>query len=466
MSLVNSQSPLTVLSHFEIFSNVPVQTSIEAIHNEHIRPISQLNSSNYLEFEVNSNMNEYIILEDIFIHLKFRVKLSKSEGSLALSDWDNISTVNNLLHSIFNQVDLYINGIQTTISLLTYSHKSYLLDLLYTTNSARKSYLELAGFYRDEEVVKYNRALAQIRTELIEHELNTKYRIEKKEDSEKKPAVTTAVPANPADVGTGKTVELMGRIHLDFLKQFKYLVGGSKLRFKFVLNRPEFIFMLKDPKLAPSIEFIDVLLNIPKAIVTDDLAIAQNKAIEISPCKYVFNRFEVRTATIDQGVTGKNIENCIQSQLPKKIFLAFVENIAYNGSYTENPFLFKHFDIMEVACFVNGVKQVIETDFTHRSFRNAYLELCKVCKQANNDHRMAVNLRDFENGSTIWAFDISQDHSEGYTSDGYVNPPRDGHIRFEILFRNATTKTINAIFFYDFDNQISITQNRDPIADY
>ena len=467
MSLVNSQSPLTVLAPFELFSNAPVQTSIENIHREQIRPITQLNTGGYIEFDVNSNLNEYIKLEEIYLTVKFRVKLTKTDKStVALSDWDSVSTVNNVLHSLFNQVDLSINDIQTTISLLTYAHKAYFNELLFSTPEARKSYLQCGGWYVDDEPTHYNRSLSKERTKLIEHIKQTEYKKAKRIAELSVPPAQ--VPATPtaADADVGRIVELSGRLHLDLLNQNKYLIGGTKLHFKFVLNRPEFLFMVKDEKLYPQINFLDVYLDVPKAIVSDDLAIAHQKAIVISPAKYPIDRFEVRTMTIDTGVTGKTFENVINGRLPKKIFVTFVENQSFNGSFTENPFLYKHFDIAYVACFVNGVRKIIQTDFSNRLILEAYLELCKVPNQANNSNRMQINMRDFENGSTIWAFNINQDGSDGVTTDGHTCPPLDGHIRFEILFRTPTTKPINALFFCDFDNQICVTSDRNPIVDY
>ena len=458
MSLVNSRSPLTVLAPFELFSNVPTQTSIEQIRNEEIRPVSQLNTGGYIEFDVNSNLNEYIKLDDIFLYMKFRVNLTKSQGTLTADDWSKVSLVNNSLHSMFNQVDLSINEIQTTISLLTYAHKAYFNDLLFTTPDARKNYLLYQGWYDDDEGVHFGGRLCAKRSQLIEPEVVSEYTLKKVTD----PTLTA-----PTDkLANGKTVEFSGRIHLDFLNQFKYLIGGTKMRFKFVLNRPEFLFLTKEPKLSPTVEFLDAYLDVPKAIVNEDLLIAHNKAISISPAKYPIDRFEVRTITIDKGVTGKNIENVVNGQLPKKIYVAFVDNIAFNGSYTENPFLYKHYDIHTISCFVNGLRITHEADFSKRLFLKSYLALCKTTNQANNSFRMGISPRQFEHGFTIFAYNISQDGSDGSNITGHVNPPREGQIRFEVSFKTATEKTLNALFFCDFDNQISITSDRNPIPDF
>jgi hypothetical protein len=43
--------------------------------------------------------------------------------------------------------------------------------------------------------------------------------------------------------------------------------------------------------------------------------------------------------TINAGVTGKPLENVINGVLPRRIYLYFLTNEAFNGSYETNPFI-------------------------------------------------------------------------------------------------------------------------------
>ena len=217
MSLVNENTPVTPLQPFELFSNAPAQTSVEKTRTDYYRPISQLNTGGYIEFDVNSQPNEYIQLNEIFLYLKFKVKLTKTDATatdkLALKHWDKVSLVNNVIHSMFNQVDLSINDIQTTVSLLTYAQKAYLENILFTTDEARNSYLKGAGFYIDEEKVHYEGELSEERKLLICH---SNFEAAKKK---KTTATEWETTENPE---IGKECELSDRIHLDLFKQHKY----------------------------------------------------------------------------------------------------------------------------------------------------------------------------------------------------------------------------------------------------
>src|SRR5207249_12336358 len=120
--------------------------------------------------ENNTVENEKRKFEDIFLYIKLRVKLSKSDGTaVTLDKWEEVSMVNNVMHSMFNQVDLSVNDVQTTISLLTYAQKAYFKNLIYSTAEARESYLEGAGWYNDSDDIHQGTTLSPLRAELIEH---------------------------------------------------------------------------------------------------------------------------------------------------------------------------------------------------------------------------------------------------------------------------------------------------------
>ena len=48
----------------------------------------------------------------------------------------------------------------------------------------------------------------------------------------------------------------------------------------------------------------------------------------------------VKAFTIAKGSFDANIDNVHSGQLPRRIFVAFVNNLAYCGSYELNPFKF------------------------------------------------------------------------------------------------------------------------------
>ena len=57
--------------------------------------------------------------------------------------------VNNFLHSLFRQVDVYLNGKQVTPAMGTYAYRSYIETLLNYDVSAKQSQFSSALYYKD-----------------------------------------------------------------------------------------------------------------------------------------------------------------------------------------------------------------------------------------------------------------------------------------------------------------------------
>ena len=74
---------------------------------------------------------------DTLLCLKLIVKLEKT--SVAQSDWTSIAPANNLLHFIFQQVELVIGEEQVTSAHNTYSYEAYLKTLMVYGKDAKNS---------------------------------------------------------------------------------------------------------------------------------------------------------------------------------------------------------------------------------------------------------------------------------------------------------------------------------------
>jgi hypothetical protein len=449
MALVNEMSPVIALPEFDLFNSVPVQTSIENTRIKEIRPISLLNTGGHIEFHIQNSLNEYIRFDDTTLYTKLRVILSKKDNSpIVYSDWDNISIVNNFLNSLWSQVDLSIGETQTTLSLQTYHYRSYFELLLGSSKTARETFLKSSGYFQDDMTDPHK--VASNRQELFKY-------------------IRPSGATTDVNVEKGKIFELEGKLHLDLLFQPKAILGGTKLKIKLVPNKPEFYFMIQDANLTAKIEFSDIILNAVTSTVNNDIVAAHTAALNVSPARYPLTRTEVRSFVIDKGVIKRNLENVINGQLPRRIFLAFVDNDSYSGNLRKNPYYFSHNNVRSYACFDGGKQfpmRAYTPDFSNNLYLREYMEFIKIIRQFNNDVRCGIDYNSYKTGYTILAIDLSADNSDGYYSSGFVNQPKNGVLRIELEFANATTETINALIYCEFDNQISILEERNAITDY
>ena len=102
MESIHPLSSTRPLSIFDIFAVPPTQDTIEKdILNEY-RPISTLDSKSFIEFNITSGAEEYIRLDKTVLYLRLRINLAKPLNlSVSKDDWKKISTVNNLMNSLF-----------------------------------------------------------------------------------------------------------------------------------------------------------------------------------------------------------------------------------------------------------------------------------------------------------------------------------------------------------------------------
>jgi hypothetical protein len=149
MSVIHELSSVAPLAEFDLFGVVPTQTTVESdLITEH-RPLSLLSPLTNIEFEVHSALDEYIRLDETELKLDFRIVLEKIGPTDA--DWKKLSTANNLLHSLFKQVDLFIGNKQVTISGHTYAYRAEMETRLGASKTAKESYLTCSMWFKDEK---------------------------------------------------------------------------------------------------------------------------------------------------------------------------------------------------------------------------------------------------------------------------------------------------------------------------
>ena len=95
-----------------------------------------------------SGTDEYIDLSKTILSVEGKVTDANGDA-ISGGGQANVAPVNNFLHSLFKQVDVYLNGKQVTPAMGTYAYRSYIETLLNYDVSAKKSQLSSALYYKD-----------------------------------------------------------------------------------------------------------------------------------------------------------------------------------------------------------------------------------------------------------------------------------------------------------------------------
>ncbi len=148
MSYVHERSKRCDKNEVNLFSIPPTQTSLEKGRWIDYHPLSSVeNDEGPITFLI-AGTDDYVDLSKTILVVEGKVV--KADGTnLSGDEQANIAPVNNFMHSLFKQVDVYLNGKQVTPAMGTYAYRAYIETLLNYDVSAKESQLTSALYYKD-----------------------------------------------------------------------------------------------------------------------------------------------------------------------------------------------------------------------------------------------------------------------------------------------------------------------------
>ena len=110
----------------------------------HYKPISSLTDDSPIEFVVPGQGDEYIDLAHTLLSIDAQIMPSNVgawQSDVKAGTVPSIRPVNNLLHSLFSQVDVYLNQKLVSPPNNAYAYRAYIETLLNYGPAAKKSHL-------------------------------------------------------------------------------------------------------------------------------------------------------------------------------------------------------------------------------------------------------------------------------------------------------------------------------------
>ena len=262
-------------------------------------------------------------------YLFVRAMVTKADGSDL--DTDNpVGPVNNWLHSLFSQVDVYLNDTLVTPSTNTYPYCAYIETALSYSSDAMETQLTSQLWYKDTAGRMDSVALADDDTANAGFQSRRNY--------------TTQ----------SHVVEMMGRLHVDMFLQDRFLLNGVDVKIRLVRTKDAFALMAGDVNPTYEVNFVDASVFARKATLSTAVQMAHINALDKGTAKYPLHPVDCKVYTIPQGAMSHTHENLFLGTLPKRLVLCCIDNDAFNGSYAKNPFYAKHNDINLLAVYVHG----------------------------------------------------------------------------------------------------------------
>ena len=319
MALVHPKSCKCARSELDLFAVQPTQTSVEHGYWKEKGITSALTDQGPYEFVVSGAGDDYIDLANTYLYVEAQI-VNKDETDL---DTDkDVGPVNLWMHSLFG--DISVSLIEKLVSPLTssYPYRAYIETLLSYGPAAKESQLMNAMWYPDTAEL------------MVDRTANNK-----------------GFTKGKTLTAESKSIQMIGKLHLDLFCQDEYLLNHVDLKLKLRGSPNEFSLWGDANNYKVNIKNISLLVR--KVQSSPAIRMAHASALDKTSVKYPIRRVEVKMDTIPTGNMNYIQDNMFLGQLSKRLIIGCVDSNALNGTITKNPFDFKHKKINFVALNVD-----------------------------------------------------------------------------------------------------------------
>ena len=442
-----------VRSEMDLFSEAPLQRTIEKFQLEEIFSVNNVKTDGTITFHVRGAPNQWIDLDDTYLMIRYRVKTH--DGNNIANQADTcIRTIEepNLFHNLWSKVEMSIDSTPIKSVVNPYPLRPYIENLLTTPKDGLDEKYHAEGFYKEKA------------GDFDHDPENTVARV--KSQTSWRQEVQMKNKGSPQHV-------LYGKLAVDLWRQGRNIPPNHDLRLDLTKNRPQFYLRSKET----GGEEHKLVLEEAKLIVKrvhlydDTQANLDGAMAEAGVIKYPIRRVDVKTHAVGRGVKVFQENNIISGQIPSRVIIGMVDNDAISGSYDKSPFNFQHYKVEELYLHFNG--EIYPSNMYRPSFTGnkdalvPWLNLKKLVTPGQPFFNHTISYEDFlAGGYTLWVIDMSQDNKCGVAAD-YNNVRLNGDVRLNVRFGgDGLSDPITIVVFAEYENQIEVGRNRDVMQDY
>ena len=432
MSFKIEGSAETYSDELSLFHLPPTNVTYEKVQWIDYSPSTPLTDGGSIDFIIPSSGAQYIDLKRTLLNVKFKI-LKKDGTNIDLQD--KVAPINLTLHSLFKDVQLFMQQRLVTSSQENYAYKAYLETVLDYGKEAKQSWLQCQGYYKD--------------TAGSMDETN---------------------PLTGGNSGLGErfgrvvpplgnhVCDLEGPLMLDLCQQAKPLINGIDLQFRLFPSDKTFVLTAEEE--GYRLVITDMVMKVCKLTPSPSVIVSHAEMINYTPAKYPYMKTDIKTFTFTPGRYSIAVTDVFQGKIPSTLIIALVASEAYRGSYKRNPFNFFHY-------FTNSIKVSVDdmpirgnpllTNFEENqggnfvdAFQSLFSSVNALSRNVGND----IQLKDFGQGYSIFAFDLI------HVEPNQLPLIKNGNLKVEIGFKKQLTEGVTAILYGKFPSLLEITEAR------
>ena len=439
MALIHPRSQECMVEELDLFTVSPTQNSIIKKQDIEYRPISTLSSSSPIEIDV-SGTEDYVHLP--YTQLYVSGKIKHKDGTDLATD-EKVGPVNNLLHSLWKQIDVYFGSTQVSSSTNTYSPESYTKTVLNFGMGAKSSQLQSAMWYGDTAGAFEDAKVGVAGT-------NSGYKKRNKFIQE------------------SKEFELTGPLYCDVFMIPKYLLSYVDMKIKLIPNPPEYFLMSEEADKEYQISFTSIKLKVRKVKIASHVIMAHEATISKVPAVYTVPRTLCKSFTIPGTTPSLIKDNVFNGQIPKRLIVFMSKSSATNGDYKKNPFNMDLFKLSTIGVYIDGEQTPckplkMKLDGDDKKYLEGFQTLFTGTGKYHDDSGNQITRTDYTKGYGYFVFDLRPD---GCDASDYMALRQRGNLSLEIVFSEALSEAISLFCLGEFDSIIEIDRERSVLYDH
>ena len=333
---------------------VPIVDNVLSLLEQEIYPTTSLDE-NCIEIEFQTDRKYYVDLRQSFMALKLKFvkgrgydtyeskekKKEHKDESVVFTETGTddeeeeeevarVTYVNNIMHSIFPNVEVYINNQQISNSNGLYALKSYI------SNNFKAAIFENKGVLRCEGS-DYEQDPEDISNPLPDPFFTRRMKLLSRPDG----------------------FMLYGKFGIDFFSTSELPYPNMKFRLRLISERPNFYMLSDNPNVRLGI--VDCSLYTRLIALKDDYHKKRMDMLVYAPVEYNYLKTLAKTFIIPARQNQFIQENIFNNAPVRRIAIAMNTNSAFTGSFTENPFWYQRIDLRQ-SRKLRGGQPIVDSD--------------------------------------------------------------------------------------------------------
>lgn len=345
----------------------------------------------------------------------------------------SVAPISNLLNGLWSKVVVSLNSTEV-YSCSHYSHVSYLTGALMLPKQEHKRMDATEAYYLDTTPVD------DIQTNLG---WNARYQI----------------------YADGKIVELMGVLRIPIFGTSRFLPHGVRLDLALYTKAPSYFCQANHNDRAYQLEVTQCQLHYQSLDMTDDF---------LKECQLLFDRsrsaslpfLDYKTFTLNLK-TGSSEASSPQYNLnayPRRIFIGFVRERGFLGSYDTTPYNFYHFRANAVKVKLGEQELQQRTDQAQGANSELLFHMYKALGWTGQEGGCYVSRLDpvtFRN-THVYVFDCTPTMNSSCL-EFYNVTPKSSIFSVDVSFAAALTENVTCFIMAEIDQVLAIAPDGDPV---